>query len=210
VRGKYCLKNFLLIAKRKEQVMSEFVFILKSSPRENGNSNTLAGQVEAGARAAGANVESLMLHHMNIRPCDACDVCQETGVCIIKDDMQQVYPLLEKANAIVIAGPVYWFTISAQAKLCIDRWYALSLSEGKFHDKRIGIVLTYGDTDLYTSGGINAIHTFESMFRYIGAEITGMVYGSAYEIGDAEQQPELMERAYQLGQKLGTGQSTTN
>ncbi len=184
--------------------MSKFVLVLKSSPRENGNSNTLAEQVEAGAKEAGAEVESLMLHHMDIRPCDACDTCQETGVCIVKDDMQQVYPLLEKADAIVIAGPVYWFTISAQVKLCIDRWYALESPKGNgLAGKQIGIVLTYGDTDLYTSGGINAIYTFESMFRYLGAEITGMVYGTADEVGDAAKQPELMKSAFQLGQKLG-------
>ena len=100
--------------------------------------------------------------------------------------------------------PVSWFTVNAQAKLCIDRWYALLQPEGKFRDKQIGIVLTYGDTDLYTSGGINAIHTFESMCRYIGADLTGVVHGSAHEIGDAEKQPELMERAYQLGQTMGT------
>lgn len=187
--------------------MSKSVLLLKSSPRESGNSNTLAAQVEAGVKDKGAIVKSLMLHHMDIRPCDACDLCQETGVCIIQDDMQQVYPLLEKADAIVIAGPVYWFTISAQTKLCIDRWYALP--DGAFRGKQIGIVLTYGDTDLHNSGGINAIHTFESMFRYVGAEIIGVVHGSAYEIGEAEKQPDLMERAYQLGQKIGAGQTAT-
>lgn len=184
--------------------MSRFVLILKSSPRENGNSNTLAGQVEAGAKEAGAEVESLMLHHMDIRPCDACDVCQETGVCIVKDDMQKVYPLLEKADAIVLASPIYWFTISAQAKLCIDRWYALETPQGNgLRGKQFGILLTYGDTDLYTSGGINAIHTFESMFRYIGAEMAGMVYGTANDIGDIEKQPALMENAFKLGEELG-------
>jgi len=191
--------------------MSKFVLVLKGSPRESGNSNTLAGQVERGAREAGAEVDSLMLHHMDIRPCDACDVCQETGVCIVKDDMQKIYPLLEKANAILIASPIYWFTISAQAKLCIDRWYALETPQGNaLRGKQIGIVLTYGDTNLYTSGGINAIHTFESMFRYIGAEIVGMVYGTANQIGDAEKQPELMEHAYKLGQKLGWSSSTAS
>jgi multimeric flavodoxin WrbA len=189
--------------------MSQRVLILKSSPREHGNSNTLADRVEAGAKAAGAHVQSLMLQRMDIRPCDACDTCQETGVCVIKDDMQQVYPLLEDADAIVIAGPVYWFTINAQAKLCIDRWYALSPFEGRFRDKRIGIVLTYGDTDLYTSGGINAIYTFESMFRYIGARIAGMVYGSADKMGDAAKQPELLEKAYLLGETLGRPRSPT-
>ena len=191
--------------------MSKYVLILKGSPRENGNSNFLAEQVARGAKEAGAEVESLLLHHMDIRPCDACDVCQETGVCIVKDDMQTIYPLLEKANAIVIASPVYWFTISAQAKLCIDRWYALEGPQGNaLRGKQIGIVLTYGDTDLYTSGGINAIHTYESMFRYIGADIVGMVYGTAHEIGAAEKQPELIERAYKLGQNLGSSSSTAN
>ncbi len=183
--------------------MNKFILVLKGSPREHGNSNTLAEQAAAGARASGATVESLMLHPMDIRACDACDTCQETGVCVIKDDMQKVYPLLEKADAILIASPVYWFTFSAQMKLCIDRWYALEGPGGNaLRGKQIGIVLTYGDSDLYTSGGINAIHTFESMFRYIGAEIVGMVYGTADKIGDAGKQPELMERAYELGQKL--------
>jgi hypothetical protein len=63
-------------------------------------------------------------------------------------------------------------------------------------------VLVYGDTDLYTSGGINAIHTFESMSRYLGIEIAGMVYGTAWKIGDAEKQPELMAKAFKLGEKL--------
>lgn len=188
--------------------MGEFVLVLRSSPRPNGNSNVLADRLVAGAKEAGGRVESLMLHEMDIRPCDACDQCQETGVCILKDDMQKVYPLLEAADAIVMAGPVYWFTINAQAKLCIDRWYALSLSDGKFHSKRIGIILTYGDSDLYTSGGINALHTFESMFRYIGAEIVGMVYGTADAIGDAQKQPELMRRAHELGRTLGAARSS--
>lgn len=188
--------------------MSRFVLALKGSPRENGNSNTLAEQVIAGAREAGAEVESVWLHQMDIHPCDGCDVCHETEMCIIKDDMQKIYPLLEKADAILIASPIYWFTISAQSKLCIDRWYALERPEGNLlRGKQFGIVLTFGDSDLYTSGGINAIHTFESMFRYIGGHIIGMVYGSAHKIGDVEKQPKLMERAYQLGITLGTGVS---
>lgn len=185
--------------------MSKFVLVLKSSPRQNGNSNTLAEQVTAGAKEAGAEVESLMLHEMDIRPCDACDTCQETGVCIVKDDMQKIYPLLEKADAVAIASPIYWFTINAQAKLCIDRWYALEGAGGRaLHGKQIGIILTYGDSDLYTSGGINAIHTFESIFRYLGAEIAGWVYGSANDIGDVKKQPELMQSARQLGEKLAS------
>jgi len=184
--------------------MTKNVLILKGSPREKGNSATLAERVAAGAREVGAQVESVYLHGLDIRPCDACDECREKGACIIEDDMQPLYPKIAAADAILLASPVYWFTISAQLKLCIDRWYAFQASRWKeFNGKRVGIILAYGDSDLYTSGGINAIHTFETMFRFLRCEIVGMVYGTLMDAGDAEKHPDLLERAYQLGQKLG-------
>ena len=184
--------------------MSKSILILKGSPREKGNSAVLADQVFAGAKNAGAKVESVYLHGMDIQPCDACDVCQDGYEgCIIEDDMQALYPKITAADAIVIASPIYWFTISAQTKLFIDRWYALESEQGStLRGKQLGVVLVYGDTDLYTSGGINAIHTFESIARYIGMEIAGMVYGTAYELGEAEKQPDLMAKAFKLGEKL--------
>ncbi len=186
--------------------MSENILILKGSPRANGNSTTLADQVAMGAKESGAQVDSFYLHSMDIQPCDACNECYETdGVCIIKDDMQTLYPKLRQADTIVLASPIYWFTISAQLKLCIDRWYAFEADSSKpMHGKKIGIVLAYGDTNLETSGGINAIHTFESMFRYLHGEIIGVVHGTAMDVGDVEKQPNLMEKAYKLGQKLAT------
>jgi multimeric flavodoxin WrbA len=122
--------------------------------------------------------------------------------------MQALYPQLLAADAILITSPIYYFTISAQTKLCIDRWYALESPQtgNALRGKQFGIVLTYGDTDLYTSGGINAIHTFESIFRYIHAEIVGMVYGTASDPGDVEKQPALLEQAFQLGLRMGMKQ----
>jgi multimeric flavodoxin WrbA len=183
---------------------NKHILILKGSPREKGNSSILADQVAAGARAAGAEVESFYLHSMDIRPCDACDACRETGEgCIIEDDMQVLYPKLCSADAIVIASPVYWFTMSAQIKLCIDRWYALEGPRGSaLAGKAIGIVLTYGDADPFASGAVNAIRAFQDMFRYIKANIVGIVYGTASNAGDIQNQPSLLERAYKLGQEL--------
>lgn len=183
--------------------MNKKIIILKSSPREHGNSSTLAEQVAAGARECSATVESFWLHDMNIHPCDGCDFCRETGVCVIKDEMQPLYPKLLAADAIVLASPIYWFTYNAQLKMCIDRWYALwNFKHDAFKGKPFGVVLTYGDSDLYTSGGINAIHTLETMFRFLKADVAGWVYGSLSEIGDAQKQPDLMEKAYHLGKKL--------
>jgi multimeric flavodoxin WrbA len=181
------------------------ILIVNGSPRKKGNSVLLAEQVMLGAREAGAQVEIFFLHNMSIQPCNACDACQETQDCTIQDDMQILYPKLRRADAIVIASPIYWFTISAQTKLFIDRWYALQGSPGNaLAGKQIGIVLTYGDTDPFTSGAVNAIHTFQDMCRYIGADIAGIVYGSATKEGEIQNQPSLLEKAYKLGQQLGT------
>ena len=185
--------------------MSKNVLILKGSPRERGNSSVLADQVAAGAKSAGAKVESIYLHGLDIRACDACDLCEQGNGCVIDDDMQALYPKVEAAEAIVFASPVYWFTFSAQIKLFIDRCYAYQPNDWKeMQDKQYALVLTYGDTDLYTSGGINAISTFETMCRFLNAKIAGMVYGTMSDVGDAEKQPELMEQAYQLGRKLAS------
>ncbi len=180
------------------------MLILNASPREKGNSAALATRAAAGAIDAGAEIESIYLHGMEIRACDACDLCIAQGVpCVIEDDMQSLYPKLIEADSLLLASPIYWFTYSAQLKLCIDRWYGLWNSHKEaFRGKPVGIILTYGDTDLYTSGGINAVHTFETMFRFLGSPIVGMVYGSASDPGDVEKQPELMQAAYQLGVRL--------
>ena len=185
--------------------MGKYVFVFKGSPREHGNSSTLAEKAAEGAKAAGAEVESFTLHNMDIRPCDACDTCQETGVCVLMDDMQILYPKLRKADAILIASPIYWFTMSAQTKVFIDRWYALESPQGNaLKGKQFGILLTYGDTDPYSSGAINAIRTFQDMLRYIGGNITGIVYGTAMKIGEVKSNSKLLERAYKLGEKLST------
>jgi multimeric flavodoxin WrbA len=182
------------------------ILILKSSPRKRANSSILADQVAAGAREVGAAVECFDLHSLNIRPCDACDFCQGAAECVINDDMQMLYPKLRAADAIVVASPIYWFTLSAQAKLCIDRWYALEGPGGSaLAGKQFGLILTYGDSDPYTSGAINAIRTFQDMCRYIRAEVAGIIYGTASDPGEIQSQPRLLERAYQLGQRLGQG-----
>ena len=186
------------------------VLILKGSPRKRGNSATLADRVAAGATEAGAAVESFELHAMDIRPCDGCGFCQGSGECVINDDMQILYPKLQEADAIVIASAIYWFTVTAQVKACIDRWYALEGAQlaqgaGALAGKQFGIVLSYGDSDPYLSGAVNAIRMFQDIARYEKASIAGLVYGSASEPGEIAGQAELMQQAHALGKRLGKG-----
>lgn len=183
------------------------ILLVMGSPRKEGNSATLAKQVVEGAEAVGAEVESFYLHGMDIQPCTACNACREKNSkgCVIEDDMEILYPKLRQGDALVIASPIYWFTVSAQTKLFMDRWYALGgpgEEYAAFAGKRIGIVLTYADVDPFTSGAVNALRTFQDAFNYVGAEIVGMVYGSASGAGEIGKNRDLMEKAYELGKEL--------
>jgi multimeric flavodoxin WrbA len=187
--------------------MAKRILILKGSPRRNGNSSILADRAADGARQAGAVVEVIFLEGMRITPCTACEACHDgEPECIIADDMRDLYPKLRQADALIIASPVYWFSMSAQTKLMVDRWYALEQKGGnELKGKKIGIILTYGDTNLETSGGIHAVGSFESMFRYIGCPIVGIVHGTAGAEGDVLKKTSLLEQAFRLGQSVAAG-----
>jgi multimeric flavodoxin WrbA len=189
--------------------MSKSVLILNGSPRRKGNTVYLIGKLEEGIRAThpDAQIEAANLAFMKIAPCRACDACHREDrigqYCASKDDMAGMYEKILQADAIVIASPIYWFTMTAQTKLFLDRLYGLWLERtSAFLGKAIAAILVYGDSDPYLSGAINAIHTIEDICRYSKAKLAGIVYGTANDIGDAEKDTVFSERAYMLGKAL--------
>ena len=181
------------------------VLVILGSPRKKGNSSTLAAQIAQGAKSAGAEVETVFLQGLKISPCKGCDTCQkpDSEGCATKDDMQKIYPKLINADAWVIASPVYWFNMSAQTKIFMDRCYALTAyAQNPFVGKRIAIAMSYGDADPFRSGCVNALRAFQDAFRYAGAKIAGMVYGSATEAGEIANNKSLMREAEELGKRL--------
>jgi len=182
------------------------VLILAASPRKNGNSTILALKAAEGAKAEGGEADVVSISHLKIAPCNACNSCitkPEAG-CVIKDDMQTLYQKLKDAQGIIFATPIYWFNMSAQMKLLIDRVYAMQNSEGyfAFKGKNVGVILTYGDEDVFASGGINALRSFQDIFAYVKANLVGAVYGSADKVGDVQTNRKLLQKAYDLGKRL--------
>jgi len=115
------------------------------------------------------------------------------------------FPKYQKTDAIAIASPMDWFTYRAQVKLCVARWLTPETRDGnELYGKQTGIVLRYGDTDIFTSAGINAILAFKGLIEVIGAKIVGYVYGKGNKPGEIRDQPELMERAINLGEQLAS------
>jgi multimeric flavodoxin WrbA len=181
------------------------ILVFLGSPRKKGNSTTLANQIVAGAESAGATVEKIFLHGKDISPCQACYVCQQPDSkgCAIDDEMQPIYGKLIAADGWVIASPVYWFSMSAQTKLFLDRCFALpAYKKDAFTGKRIAIAMSYGDEDAFNSGCVNALRTFQDSARYVGANLVGMVYGSAEKPGEIKANDALMRQAVALGKKL--------
>jgi len=181
------------------------VLVLLGSPRREGNSAILAEKISKGAMLAGGEVETVFLHELNIAPCKSCYACQRPKSigCSIDDDMQQIYHEMLSADAWVIATPVYWFNMSAQTKLWMDRCFALpAYKENPFSGKRVAIAMSYGGDDPFDSGCVNALRAFQDAFGSVGSKIVGMVYGSAMDAGDIKADEELMEKAEALGKQL--------
>lgn len=107
------------------------------SPRIEGNTEILVREALAAAREKGAQTDLVLLAEKQIAPCDACGACAGDGVCVVEDDMQEVYQKLEDADGIIFGTPVYFVNVSAQAKAVMDRTYALYRA-GKLRGKVAG------------------------------------------------------------------------
>jgi len=183
------------------------VLAFVGSPRKGGNTDVLVDRIMEGARERGAEVEKIYLNELNVRMCQACDGCRKhiEDPCVLGDDMVAVHEKLRACDAFVVGTPIYYFGPSAQAKVFLDRWYALAGAEGEGHrlkGKRMALALAYADPNPFCSGAMNAYNIFRDAAAWVGTELVGVVYGTAWERGEIAGNAALMEEAVALGRKL--------
>jgi multimeric flavodoxin WrbA len=111
------------------------------SPRKNGNTEILINEALKAAREAGCETDTFFMSEKEVSPCRACGSCFKVGECIQKDDMQELYGLMDKADGIILGSPVYFHNVSAQAKIVMDRTFAL-LRKRSLKDKVAGAIVT--------------------------------------------------------------------
>ena len=105
--------------------MTQSILIITGSPRKGGNSDLLAEAFAKGAVAAGHRVEIFDSAKHPVQGCIACDTCWSKGKpCSFDDGFDVLAPLVEEADMLVLCGPLYWYTFSAQLKSAIDKFYA--------------------------------------------------------------------------------------
>lgn len=98
---------------------------ISSSPRAGGNTDTILDEVLRSAKRSGAKVEKIFLNDLIFRPCQECGGCDQTGVCVLDDDMRGVYEKAARSDVLVVASPVFFGTVSAQLKSMIDRFQCI-------------------------------------------------------------------------------------
>lgn len=178
--------------------MSKQVLILSSSPRRGGNSDTLADRFLQGAHDAGYQAEKIFLRDQKIGYCTGCYACEKTGRCAQKDDMADILLKLVAADVIVMATPVYFYTMSAQMKTLIDRTVP---AYTQISGKDFYFIVTAADDNKDEMQ-----RTLESFrgFTYCldDPHEKGVILGTGlFEIGDA-QKSEAMEQAYEMGKSV--------
>ncbi len=181
------------------------------SPRRGGNSDLLLDRALAGAAEAGANVEKVVVARLRIAPCIACDGCWKTGRCVVADDFQAAYEKLIAAERIVLATPIYFMGVSAQAKAFIDRcqcgWarkYVLkqALPPTPSGEPRRGALITTAGHHV-PSGFRCAATTMRYFLDTLDAEFAGELHvGDVDEKGAIRERPDMLEAAYALGKQL--------
>lgn len=166
------------------------------SPRKKGNTEILLGEVLKGAQSEGAEVELYSVAGKTIKPCDGCRACSETGQCRIKDDMQVLYDKLLEADGIIFGTPIYFYSMTAQAKIIIDRTIALNRPEKSLANK-VGSVVVAGSLGL-----VDALKDF--YFYFATRQIIPANFVAAYAGGKGEitNMKQGMKAAGELGQQM--------
>ncbi len=180
--------------------MSKKILILSGSPRKGGNSDTLCDNFMKGAQEAGNTVTKILVSSKKIGYCRACYFCRDhKGECAVKDDMLEILDLMLDADVIVMASPVYFYSIDAQLKAVIDRSVARWL---EIKNKEFYYIMTAAeDTDTVMDCTLECFRGFAACLE--GSVEKDVIYGKGvYEKGEISARPELLRQAYEMGKSV--------
>lgn len=177
------------------------ILMITSSPHENGSSNFLAREFRRGAEEAGHKIGVFDAGHANVHPCLACNFCRkQEGVCVQDDDAMSVAQKgLLAADMAVFVTPLYYFGMSAQLKLVLDRCYAFNEALSAKHLKTALIVAAWDDKD-WT---MKALTThYETLCHYLHFEDKGRILGRGCGTPEQTKASKFPALAYELGKSL--------
>ena len=178
--------------------MSKKVLILSGSPRKGGNSDLLCDEFLRGAQETGNEVEKIFLRSKKVAPCNACYFCKKDGKCAIQDDMGEILDKMQAADVIVMASPVYFYSIDAQMKAVIDRSVARWTD---IPNKEFYYIMTAAEeSETVMDCTLACFRGFAACLK--DAKEKGVIYGKGvYEAGAIKGMPAMRE-AYEMGKQV--------
>ncbi len=178
--------------------MAKKVLVLMGSPRKNGNCSRLSDAFLKGAEEKGCQAEKIYLKEKEIKDCLGCCACQKNGgICVQKDDMQEICEKMKEADVIAFAAPVYFYTWNALMKRALDRTIAVEAAlEGKTF-----CLLSAGQApeEKYMTTMIDSFRKYIGCFRGAGNREGGYVFGFGTDRPGDVEGTEAMEKAYEMG-----------
>ena len=170
--------------------MSKKILILSASPRKGGNSDLLCDQFAKVAQEADHQVEKVRVQEKKISPCLACYGCRGTGVCVQKDDMAEILDKMVEADVLVLATPVYFYSMDGQLKTLIDRTLPRYT---EIRSKEVWFIATAAAGKGAMERTIDALRGFTDCLP--GAKVKGVIYGSGvYQKGEEIGRASCRER----------------
>jgi multimeric flavodoxin WrbA len=186
------------------------ILAIYGSPRRKGNTTTLLDRAVEGALGAGAEVEKVILRDLKMSPCLEIYGCKENGHCVIQDDFQKVYEKILESHGLMLASPIFFYTVSAHTKILMDRCQSLWVKKywidkvpyGQWKPKRRGLFISAGATKgkrLFDG----PILTVKYFFDVLDTEIwKTLLYRELDFEGDVLKHPEYIQEAHEAGRDL--------
>ena len=186
------------------------ILSIYGSPRRKGNTSLLLKEAVQGAREAGAEVEEVVLRDLNISPCLEIYGCKKNGRCVIQDDFQSIYDKLLSCQGLMLASPIFFYTVSAHTKILMDRCQSLWVKRywleravrGQGGPRRKGLFISVGATKgkkLFDGTLLTVRYFFDVLEVQLWRSL--LYRGLDFE-GDVLKHPEYLQEAYQAGKEL--------
>lgn len=173
--------------------------VLQGSPNKKGSTFILADCFRQGAEAAGHTVEFIDVAHARIHPCTGCVHCGYEGPCVQKDDVESIRKKILDGDMLVFATPLYYYGMSAQLKILIDRFCAFNSSMQRKHMKSALLTVAW-NSDSWTFEALEA--HYKTLVRYLNLTDMGMVLGYGCGTPSMTEHSKFPQQAYQLGNRL--------
>jgi len=180
---------------------------ISGSPRRDGNTEILLDRVLDAAKNKGADVKKFVLNELKFSACQECDNIRKDGICIVQDDWQKIFAEIEDADAIVLASPVFFGSVSAQTKMFIDRFQCLWLAKDIFKTykpkkKKNGVFICVEASDRKDFFE-NAKSIVKNLFATIDTDYKFELLCSGIDAKSAiNKKPDCLKRASEIGEKL--------